>query len=370
MEMINLMHTEWSKGWGGQEIRILGESIALSEKGLNVFIACQPDSLLFKRCLESGIKCLPIKLNKGLNLIALFRIVSFIVRNKINIIHTHSSVDSRVGGIAAKICRIPVVRSRHISEPVKKRFFTWFQYMVIADAVITSGSYIRKMLITNNKMKPSRIISIPAGVDANLYLKKQTSQEPNIIDELNLHGKFVIGMVSVLRSWKGHNYAIKAVNKLIQTSTSFHLLIVGDGPKRKEIETLIKKLNINKHVTLVGHVDNPIPYYRAMNIVLLPSYAGEATSQTLPQAMILGVPVITTGIGGLPEVVEHEKTGLVVEPRDFQQIHDAIFRMYSDNRLYRKFSLAGKEKVLKKFTYEKMVEDTYSVYKNLLKDIQ
>jgi len=366
VKKFNLLHTEWSKGWGGQEIRIHGESMALKERNVNVFIACQPDSLLLKKCIESGVKCLPIKMNKGLNFLATVKIIFFIIKNNINIIHTHSSVDSRVGGIAGKICRIPVVRSRHISEPVNKRFFTWFQYMLIADRVITSGALIRKMLIEENKMRPSQIVSIPAGVDTNLYLKKQNPQDQNIVQELNLNNKFIVGMVSVLRSWKGHKYAIEAFEKLVQKTNNFHLIIVGDGPKREEIETMVNNLDLKRYVTLTGHIDNPIPYYRAMNIVLLPSYAGEATSQTLPQAMIQGIPVITTNIGGLPEIVEHKKTGLVVEPKNSQQIYDAVYQLYSDKKLAKKISAAGKKKILEKFTYEKMVEDTYTVYKNLL----
>ena len=100
---IRVLHTEWSDGWGGQEIRILAESKAFIEKGYTVIIAAQPNSELYDKSIKSGIPCVSIKMNKGLNLIAIIALVKVIKKNQIQIVHTHSSVDSRTAGIAARI---------------------------------------------------------------------------------------------------------------------------------------------------------------------------------------------------------------------------------------------------------------------------
>ena len=367
MKKISLLHTEWSDGWGGQEIRILSESKELIKRGNSVIIAAQPNSQLLKKSREVGIPVLSLKMSKGLNIFATYKLVRFIKENQIDIVHTHSSVDSRVGGLAGRIARIPVVRSRHISIPVSQSMFTWFQYMKLASKVITSGLFIKDTLVQENNMIPDHIVSIPAGADEEKYCADASLEDVRHKFGLDKN-EFVIGMVSVLRSWKGHNYVIESMKHLVEQTPNIRLLIVGDGPKKDEIQTLIGKYQLEKHVTLAGHQSDPTPFYQAMDMVILPSYAGEATSQTLPQAMLMEKPVVSTDIGGLPEVVIHNKTGLVVPPQDSESIASSILALYFNVDLRNKLAKQGREHALKYFTFGKMVDSTYNVYVDLLKE--
>ena len=147
--------------------------ISLLKKGYEVIIAAQPNSELYDKSIKSGIPCVSIKMNKGLNLIAIIALVKVIKKNQIQIVHTHSSVDSRTAGIAARICGGKVVRSRHISVPISRSFITRWQYMNLADRVITSGKEIRQQMIQKNKMIPNQIISAPAGVDTKQFNLKR-----------------------------------------------------------------------------------------------------------------------------------------------------------------------------------------------------
>jgi glycosyltransferase involved in cell wall biosynthesis len=365
VSMTHILHTEWSDGWGGQEIRILAESLEFIDRGYDVTIAAQPGSQLIQKAQESKVPTLLLEMNKGLNIGAVVRLVRFIKTNSVDIIHTHSSVDSRTGGIAGRIAGIHVVRSRHISIPVSKSRLTWFQYMKLADKVITSGEFIKNMLVSENKMLSSHIVSAPAGADQNRFTLDGNIK--NIKEKYSLDGDyFIVGMVSVLRSWKGHNYVIKAFNKLKNSIPNIRLLIVGDGPKKEEIINLIKDLSLDKYVILAGHQIDPVPFYKAMDLVILPSYAGEATSQTLPQAMLMGKPVISTDVGGLPEVVINNITGLSILPKDIDSISDAISRLFSDSILRDKIAKNGREHALNFFTFEKMIDTTQGVYTELL----
>ena len=362
---ITILHTEWSDGWGGQEIRILAESIALIKKGYRVIIAAKPNSQLLARAKDAQVRVLPIKMNKGLNIMAILKLFFFIKKEAVSIVHTHSSVDSRTAGIAGKLARIKVVRSRHISIPVSKSRLTWFQYMVLADRLITSGKFIKDMLVKENKMLPDRIVSAPAGVDENLFRpdgKKSLDREVIGLKKEN----FVVGMVSVLRSWKGHEFVIRAISSLIKKIPNIHLLIVGDGPVRKDIMNLIEELKLQDYVTLSGHQLDPVPFYQEMDVVILPSYAGEATSQTLPQAMLMNKPVISTNIGGLAEVVIDRKTGLVVEPKDTRSIYEAILEIYTNKDLREKMKSNARQHALKNFTFNQMIKTTEDVYLDLL----
>jgi len=367
MNNFTLMHIEWSDGWGGQEIRIVSESKALREMGVNIIIVARKDSKIYQNAIDNNFHVLPLKMTKGLNLISIIRLAKFIKKNNVDIIHTHSSVDSRIGGIAAKFSGIKVVRSRHISIPVSKSYLTRFQYVHLADKVITSGIAIKKTLVKVNNMPNEHIISIPAGVNPEIFSYKSIPE----FDVRKKHGisekKFLVLMVSVLRSWKGHNYVIESFKQNKELRKNFHLLILGDGPKREEIENLIKLNNLNEYVSLIGHQKDTVSYYHGCDVVILPSYAGEATSQTLPQAMLMKKAVITTNIGGLPEVISNGVNGIMIPPRDPDSIFKALQKYQQDTDFKNRMVEEAYLKAKKFFTFDKMILDTLNVYKDLLK---
>lgn len=363
--VIKILHTEWSNGWGGQEIRILAESQNFIKKGYEVIIAAQPNSDLYKKSNQAGIRTLAINMNKGINFFAIWNLVRYIKKNKIDIIHTHSSVDSRTAGIAGKIAGIKVVRSRHISLPISKSPLTWWQYMKLADKVITSGRDIRSNMIKDNKMLPNKIASAPAGVDTKIF-----SEDRNLKDirpKYNIGSSdFLVGIVSVLRSWKGHRYLIEAIKMASNEISNIHLIIVGAGPQKDNIEKLVESLDIKEKVTLTGYQSNPEIFFNAMDLMVLPSFAGEATSQVLPQAMLMGKPVISTAAGGLSEVVIHNETGLIVPTKDSYEIFMAIKTIHNNNLLRKKLIKNGKKHALKNFTFDQMINTTENVYHEVL----
>ena len=364
-KVIKVLHTEWSDGWGGQEIRILAESKAFILKGYGVFIAAQPDSELFKRSNQEKIPTFSIKMNKGINIISIIKFIKFIKKNHIDIVHTHSSVDSRTAGIAAKIAGVKVVRSRHISIPISKSYLTWWQYMRLADRVIASGRDIRNTMIQDNKMLSEQIASAPAGVSTEQFSINR--QLEDIRPNYNLdHSHFVVGIVSVLRSWKGHQYLIEAIKSLTKSIPNIRLIIVGDGPQKQNIEKLIQELDMKEYIILAGHQTDPASFYQAMDVMVLPSYAGEATSQVLPQAMLMGKPVISTNTGGLSEVVIHNQTGLIVPIKNSKAIVKAIQLLFNDSGLRIKLADQGRAHAIKNFTFEKMIETTEQVYLDVL----
>ncbi len=361
----SLLHTEWSSGWGGQEIRILAESKAFRERGVSVSIAAQPGGNLLERARAEGFQVFPVRMHKGLNLAAVVSFMKIIRAQRINIVHAHSSVDHRLAGLAARLSGIPVVRSRHLSTPIKRSPFSKALYTKLADRVITSGQFIRDAMITDNGMPPDHIVSVPAGIDVDQF--SLTRDLPDVRSQLGLPPDiFVVGIVGVLRSWKGHADLIKAIDLVRKEIPGIRLLIVGEGPVREVLEQQIRDAGLQETVLMVGHQKDPAPYMKAMDVAVLPSYANEATSQVLPQAMAMRRPVITTNIGGLPEVVRHEDTGLLVPPRDIGALAKAILRLYQEPALRLKLADAGYEHTQRNFTFKGMIDRTHAVYADLL----
>ena len=362
---LTILHTEASKGWGGQEIRIFQESLRFAELGHRVLIACHEGSGLARKAEEVGLQVRIIPMRFACDPAAIYKFYRLIKTEKVDIIHTHSSKDSWIAGTAGRISQTPVVRSRHLSTPVRQSLMAAFVYSHLCDIIITSGMHIREALITKNKIDPDRIVSIPAGVDTKKY--DINIKGDNIRAEFGLIGSYpVVGSVAILRRWKGHHFILEAVPRIISAFPDAKFLITGDGPQWDNLNMKIRELGIEKHVIMTGFRNDISEIMSALDIFILPSTASEATSQVIPQALSMGKPVIATNVGGLPEIIEDGVTGLLIPPGDPDAIAGAVLRMAEHKEEAQKMAVKGRDKILKDFTFQGMIDRTAGVYYDVL----
>jgi glycosyltransferase involved in cell wall biosynthesis len=365
---LTVLHTESSMGWGGQEIRIFQESLRFTEHGHRMLIACQRESQIAEHAERAGLPVFIVQMRFAGDPVAIVQLLSIIRREKVDVIHTHSSKDSWITGIAARISMTPVVRSRHLSTPVGKSWSSTFVYRYLADFVVTSGNQIREELINSNNLNPGKIVSIPAGVDTEHFDINRVSGT-KVLQEFNLNGAFpIIGVVAVLRSWKGHRYLIESLPDIVARYPQVKILIVGNGPQWNNLQNQIRELGLDNHVIMTGFRDDVPEIIAALDIFVLPSVASEATSQVIPQSLAMGKPVVATNTGGLPEIVENNVTGLLIPPRDCNAIANAIIKISENREEAEKMAIRGRERILRDFTFKGMIDRTTEVYYNLLND--
>jgi glycosyltransferase involved in cell wall biosynthesis len=360
-----ILHTEWSSGWGGQEIRIVAEAVALRARGHTVAITCRPDSQILQRAAAEGLQTVPIRFRKGFDPAGIAQCLRAIRAHGIELVHTHSSPDAWTGGLAARLAGVRVVRSRHLSTPVKPQWSSRFVYSRLADRVIASGQAIKDHLVQAAGLDPGRIASIPAGVDVRRFAPR--ADGPQVRRELGLaETDFVVGIVAVLRSWKGHADLIDAVHQLAARGVPVKLLIAGAGPQQDNLRRKIAQLGMESRVLMLGHRDDVPRLLGAMDCAVLPSTRNEATSQSLPQALAMKVPVIATVVGGLPEVVSDEETGLLVPPGQPVALCEALAWIHRNPDPAKHLAERGHARVQAEFTLEKMIERTETVYRSVL----
>src|SRR5256712_8941762 len=157
--MHTVLHTESSRGHGGQEIRTLAEARWLIGHGWRALIACQPDSPLLTEARASSIPVEAVRMGSATDVGAIVRLRRLVRARGVSLVHTHSSVDSWLGGIAAKSLGRAVVRSRHVSIPIRRRRALVYR---LADRIITSGEGVRAIVIGAG-IAPQRVGSISAG---------------------------------------------------------------------------------------------------------------------------------------------------------------------------------------------------------------
>ena len=360
---LRILHTESSLGWGGQEIRILTESIGMQQRGHQVTLLCPANARIFAAAQARNLPVEAVRIGKK-RLHGVLDIARWLRNHPVDVIVTHSSTDSWLTALA---CRLlwpppPVIRLRHISAPVPRNLASRWLYTQGCRHIVTTGEALRQQLIHDNRFPADRITSIPTGIDLQRFVPGQPALARQ---QLGLPpDRFMIGIVATLRSWKGHAHLLAAMAALQRPD--LHLLIVGDGPQRANLTQQIQDLHLTDQVTLPGNQDNVVPWLQACDLFALPSYANEGVPQSLMQAMACGVPVLSTPVGSIAEIIQHQTTGLLVPPRDPVALAEAVRVLLEDTTLRHTLRDNALLFAQQHFSLERMVERMEGVMRRMI----
>jgi glycosyltransferase involved in cell wall biosynthesis len=357
---MRILHTEASLGWGGQEIRILTEAAGMIGRGHAVELACPREARIFAEAPRFGVPAtaLPIDRKRLRGLAALRR---FINTRPIDVINVHSSTDSWLSAIACRSMPHPpaLVRTRHISTLVPRNAMTRWLYARASAEIVTTGEAIRAQLLRDLGVDPARATSIPTGIDTRRFApadKLAARRSLDLPQDVPL-----IGIIATLRSWKGHRYLVEAIQLLAHKHAQ--LIIVGDGPQRLALERQILDLGLARRVRLAGNQHDVAPWLAALDVFALPSYANEGVPQALLQAMLVGIPSVTTHAGAISEVAIDDVTALVVPKEHAVALAGAIDRLLSDTALGKRLAATARQRTLEKFTLDVMLDRMEKVFR-------
>jgi glycosyltransferase involved in cell wall biosynthesis len=364
-QSLAILHTEASLGWGGQERRILVEALAMRQRGHRPAFACDPRGELHRRALQQRFPVTALTFGGRHNLMAWKTLRRMLGTGTIDILNTHSSLDSWVATLAWRSLhtRPLLIRTRHLSTWIKDNQFTRWLYRTPA-AIITTGQVTKELIIMRLGVPARRIFSIPTGVELAEFAPQEKSRE--LLAQLHIpENAFIFGNVAVLRSWKGHLYLLEALHELIEGGARAFLILVGEGPYRVVIEEKIKQLGLQHWVRLVGFRDQVVPWFALMDVMVLASYANEGVPQALLQAMAMARPVIGTTVGGIPEVIVEGDTGLLAPPRDALALAQVMGQLMADPDRRRELGRRGRELVVERFSLAQMAGEIEAVYQVL-----
>ena len=365
MSALAVAHTESSLGWGGQELRILAEARGFADRGHRVIVYAAPGSRLAEEAASHGVRCevVPIAKRRPAGILALARAFRAF---KPDVVNAHSSDDAWLGALAARLVRPPpvLVRTRHISLPVANRPSTRWLYRTATARVVTTGEMLREQLVRHNGLDPSRVESIPTGIDASRYgaIARDDARR-----ELGLPiDAPIVGIVATLRSWKGHRHLLDAIARLADRRAL--LVVVGDGPQREALDRHVAALGLGARVRLAGQQRDVAPWLAALDVFALPSTANEGVPQALLQAMFSGIACVTTTAGAIPEVARDGDTALVVPPGDPDVLAHAIDRLLADPALRKRLADAARAFVAPRFGLPTMLDRMEAAFRRALAD--
>jgi glycosyltransferase involved in cell wall biosynthesis len=358
--MATVLHTESSNGHGGQEIRTLAEVRWLLGHGWGALIACQPGSPLCAEAKAAAIPVEPVRMRNAADVAAFVRLRRLIRDRDVSVVHTHSSVDSWLAGVAAKSLGRPVVRSRHVSIPIRRRRALVYR---LADRIITSGEGVRAIVIAAG-IAPERVVTISAGVDDEQFHPGVSGR--SVRDELGLGDAPVVGLVANVRGSKGHNVFLEAARAVLASKPDARFLIVGDGVGFEEVARRVRALGLDPSVRLTGFRRDVPEVMAALDVLALPSIRSEAIPQVIPQALAVGTPVVASTVGGSPELIRDGENGRLVPPGDARALADAILALLGEPARARAMARAGQAMVRERYTIGATMARTTAVYRGLI----
>ena len=313
---------------------------------------------------------------------AFVQLVRLVFRETPDVIHTHTAKAGTLGRLAA--CLFNITRSRRRRCVVVHTFhghvLTGYfgpagnaavrlaerTLARITDRIVTISPSQRNDIVIRFGIAPAERTSVvPLGLDLR-RLTCLDERAPSLRGRLGIpEGALVVGYVGRFVAIKDLPTLVRAFARVAAARPEAVLLLVGDGSLRPEIESLIASLGLQQRVCLAGWIEDVVPLYATIDICALSSL-NEGTPVALIEAMAAGKAVVATGVGGVADVVDHERTGLLVRPRNPEALADAILRLAGDAAERSRMGTAGRATVVGRFSAERLVDDIDQLYKAAL----
>jgi len=369
--LMRILHTESSTDWGGQELRIINEMEQMQCRGHHVILACRELSPIWNAAHQKQLNLVNVPfIESTFQWNTIKKIKHLISLEQIEIVNTHSSVDSWVASLAAKRTDAVCIRSRHICSPLKNDVLHRIRHQYLTDAFITTGEALRQDLIEQNGIAPARVTSIPSGVEEKYfcsasYDKQMVRRSLNITPDA-----FVWCMTAFMRKMKGHAVLLDAIALLQRDFPDVHFIFVGGVDSQISVtEDILEQsttLGIRDKCHFLG-TRNDVPEILAgCNAFVLPSLFTEGLPQGLTQAMAMGLPVVSTDVGAITEVLKHNETGYLVKAGNSENLAHVMMMVMTHYTEAKQKADAAQQLISQHYSLDVMVNMVEQFYNRLL----
>lgn len=359
--------------WGGAQHYVYDLAVAAQSAGNEVAVVVGGTGALIEKLAAAGIRTIPLPLRQHRTFIGdlltfgpLFSLMRIFRAERPDVVHVNSAKAGGLGSLAARITHVPLIiftahgwefnAPRNALSKIGIRLFSWVTILLSHKTICVSNAVrhdvawmpgiARKLAVVHN------------GVACELLLPRSEARQllcPSTT------ATYWIGMLGELHPTKRVDDAIRAFASIAARHPDTGLFIISDGKERGKLELLIHTLHLEKRATLLGYIQDAPCYFSAFDMFVHSSQS-EALALAVLEAGCAALPTIATEVGGIPEIIEDNQSGLLVPPKNPAALALAIEALYTDPEKAKRFALALHTRVERDFTKERMIADTFALY--------
>ncbi len=370
MRHINILQVSNSRVFGGNEehIRVLVKY--LNKKKFSVLTAVPENSEFGAVLKKEGFEIAYNEISSKFSFRSLKNIIRIIHENNIHIIHTHNRREDLLGAVASLILGIPHVVTIHdrinMNQEEKRvnnfnaRFYK-FVLKHMPKKIIAVSDATKKDLLQEIKITRHKVIHIINGTDF---------ERLNVEIDTHKEREKLVGIIARVRNKqvgkKGHLHFLQACKMVLEGHKNAAFAICGeDNITREYLESICRELNIHEHVRFLGYRKDIANVISMCDVIVQPSLF-EGLPRVLVEAMYLGKPVVGTDVDGIREIIEHEKTGLLIPSKDARSLADAIIQLLDNESLANELGRNANKFIKSNYNARIMAQQTELLYRKLL----
>ena len=358
---MNVLYVDLEREWRGGQSQALLTLRGLRERGHEVELLAARDSPLANRAAEAGVTVHQVP-RLGLRGWTAVEMRKLTARKRFELVHLNEPHALTAAWLARAHARLPLLLSRRIGFPLQKNAVSQARYRAVERFLANSKDVAQSLV--DSGIAAERISIVNEGVE--ICPLRTPEQRSSARKHWGVReSEFLFGCVSVFVPEKGQRHLIEALPLVRTLHPEARLLLAGDGACRAELEALTRRLGQAEAVLFPGFVKEVAQVYAALDAFVFPSEF-EGLGTALQAAMAADLPCISTKRGALDEVVDGERTALVVEPNG-KEFAAMMLRLIDDEELRKKLGETGRREVEHRFSAARMVENTILVYEDVLK---
>lgn len=374
-KLINVMYVVDKLPLGGAEKVTYDLVLHLSPDLFKVSVCClESEGELGKELKKQGIEIITLLSKKGTDLFLPLRLARLFRKLNVKIVHAHNSTAFKHAAIAAKIVGVPVIiQTRHGDELARKsgwRIILQNKLTRLADKIVCICEGFRQKLIHNKSVDKDKLVVIHNGINVSFIEKNKIGRnQKRIMLGLNADDCVIVNVANI-RVEKGQEILIRAFKQVADKEPKAKLLIVGsatDAQLTRALKDLTQGLGLAESVIFLGKREDVSEILSASDIFVLSSLT-EGLPISVLEAMAAGIPVVATDVGGIREIIEDGKNGILVPSNSEDKLSAAIVSLLNDKNKAQGLSREGRETVANFFSLEKMIQGYENLYLSLIKE--
>jgi glycosyltransferase involved in cell wall biosynthesis len=364
--LVDVIHSVF----GGTERQILELCKNIDRREFELLVACLSKWDHYLDQIEDfGIKTVHLNVERIYDMDGLrkgSRFCDFLKKENVDILMTHHFGSDIWGTVFGHKAKVPIIISNRRDSGFwrgRKHILSYRLLQGWVDKIVVVSQAVKDVVLKEEKVKNEKLVVIHNGID--IYRFNKVSDVRKKKQELHVPpGGKLIGCLGNIRPVKGHKYLLEAAKLIIRDFPHVHFVFVGGGALQQELMDMSRGLGLGNNTLFLG-IRKDIPeLLDCMDICVLPSLS-EGFSNTLLEYMAAGKAIVATNTGGNPEVIVHQKNGLLVNKADSKDLVEKLLSLLGDEENAARLGAQARKDVQKRFSVEKMVESYQTLFKDL-----